>query len=354
MAIKKISYNLFVQMGCLLIGTSIPIVAWANDGRTANENLPAWTAKDIAVIVNDNDPLSSQIANYYQAKRQIPINQIIHVSFESGANTLTEKEFNKVKRQVDKQTPSHVQGYVLTWLLPFRVNCMSITTAFAVGYDKTFCAKGCTETRHNPYYDSSSPKPFDDFGWRPTILLAGKDFTSVQKLIDRGIASDYTNPKGTGYLLKTKDKARSSRAEKFPDIAKVLKGIFPVRYMEANFIEFQKDVMFYFTGMAHVKNIDRNTYLAGAIADHLTSYGGVMSGKSQMSVLEWLDAGVTGSYGTVLEPCNYPAKFSNPGVLMDNYLHGSSLIEAYWKSVAEPGQGVFVGEPLAKPFAIMK
>jgi hypothetical protein len=33
------------------------------------------------------------------------------------------------------------------------------------------------------------------------------------------------------------------------------------------------------------------------------------------------------------------------------YLRGSSLIEAYWKSVAQPGQGIFVGEPLAKPFA---
>jgi xylose isomerase len=26
------------------------------------------------------------------------------------------------------------------------------------------------------------------------------------------------------------------------------------------------------------------------------------------------------------------------------------LIEAYWKSVAWPGQGLFVGEPLARPW----
>jgi hypothetical protein len=26
------------------------------------------------------------------------------------------------------------------------------------------------------------------------------------------------------------------------------------------------------------------------------------------------------------------------------------LIEAYWKSVAWPGQGIFIGEPLARPF----
>ena len=110
-------------------------------------------------------------------------------------------------------------------------------------------------------------------------------------------------------------------------------------------------MLFYFTGLTHVQKINRNTYLPGAIADHLTSAGGILSGSYQMSILEWVQAGVTGSYGTVVEPCNFPEKFSNPGVLMDYYLKGNSLIEAYWKSVAEPGQGIFVGEPLAKPFA---
>ena len=36
---------------------------------------------------------------------------------------------------------------------------------------------------------------------------------------------------------------------------------------------------------------------------------------------------------------------------MAHYLQGETLIEAYWKSVAMPGQGIFIGEPLARPFA---
>jgi len=32
-------------------------------------------------------------------------------------------------------------------------------------------------------------------------------------------------------------------------------------------------------------------------------------------------------------------------------MHGESLIEAYWKGVAWPSQGIFIGEPLAAPFA---
>jgi hypothetical protein len=36
---------------------------------------------------------------------------------------------------------------------------------------------------------------------------------------------------------------------------------------------------------------------------------------------------------------------------MFHYATGASAIEAYWKSVAWPGEGVFIGEPLAHPFA---
>ena len=69
-----------------------------------------------------------------------------------------------------------------------------------------------------------------------------------------------------------------------------------------------------------------------------------------MHALEWLEAGATASYGSVVEPCNWLQKFPNPAVVIGRYLAGETLIESYWKSVEWPGQGVFVGEPLAAPF----
>jgi hypothetical protein len=36
---------------------------------------------------------------------------------------------------------------------------------------------------------------------------------------------------------------------------------------------------------------------------------------------------------------------------MRHYLSGDTLVEAYWKSVLMPSQGLFIGEPLAAPFA---
>ena len=92
------------------------------------------------------------------------------------------------------------------------------------------------------------------------------------------------------------------------------------------------------------------TFLPGAIADHLTSTAGDLLGTSQMSSLRWLEAGATASYGSVSEPCNYWQKFPNPAIMLKHYLAGETAIEAYWKSVAWPSQGLFIGEPLAAPY----
>lgn len=112
----------------------------------------------------------------------------------------------------------------------------------------------------------------------------------------------------------------------------------------------KSDVLFYFTGFASVDQIATNQYLPGAIADHLTSYGGQIPNSGQMSILRWIEAGATASFGTVAEPCNYTTKFPQASVAVARYFAGATLIEAYWKSVAWPGEGLFIGEPLARPY----
>jgi uncharacterized protein (TIGR03790 family) len=108
--------------------------------------------------------------------------------------------------------------------------------------------------------------------------------------------------------------------------------------------------MFYFTGVVVVNGLETLRFMPGAIADHLTSSGGNLTDSSQMSAMRWLEAGATGSYGTVVEPCAMTQKFPFPAVVVAHYLQGETLIEAYWKSVLMPGQGIFIGEPLAAPF----
>lgn len=313
--------------------------------------LPALSAIDLAVIVNDSDPLSIKIAEYYQQQRQIPEQNIIHIHFNPNYKSLPVNVFTQIKQSVDKQTPKHIQAYALTWMQTYRVGCMSITTAFAAGYNLAFCATGCKKTQPSPYFNTENSRPFDSYKWRPTMALAGKSFSDVKELIDRGIASDYSQPQGTAYLLNTSDKNRSARAILFPQINAQFNNLWPIEILKQDYIESKDDVMFYFTGTVHVKKIQSNHFLPGAVADHLTSTGGVLPGSKQMSIIKWLKTGATGSYGAVIEPCNFIEKFPNPGIMMQYYLRGNSLIEAYWKSVAWPGQGIFIGEPLAKPFA---
>jgi len=307
-------------------------------------------AASVAIIVNDEDPLSRHIADYYQGRRHIPAGNLIHISFRPGSNVMRPEVFTELKADVDRQTPAGVQFYVLAWTAPYRVGCMSITTAFAAGFDADFCVVGCKATRASPYFDSDSRRPRDDFGWRPTMMLAGENFDAVKALIDRGVAADGTHPEGTGYLVSTTDRSRNVRARFYPGILLMQSDRFRFELIRYNTLKYRDDIMFYFTGLARVDGIETNAFRPGAIADHLTSAGGKLTGSRQMSSLRWLEAGATGSYGSVTEPCSFVQKFPRPNIVINRYLNGETLIESYWKSVQWPGQGVFIGEPLAAPF----
>jgi uncharacterized protein (TIGR03790 family) len=182
------------------------------------------------------------------------------------------------------------------------------------------------------------------------MSIAAASFEQAKALIDRGVQSDGSFPSGTAYLLSTSDEARNVRSIWYAPIEKMFSSRLRVRRLQEDALRNKKDVLFYFTGMDKVEGLDTLQFVPGAVADHLTSTGGVLTESSQMSVLRWLEAGATGSYGTVVEPCNVLQKFPHPAVVMAHYLNGETLIEAYWKSVDMPGQGIFVGEPLASPF----
>jgi uncharacterized protein (TIGR03790 family) len=136
----------------------------------------------------------------------------------------------------------------------------------------------------------------------------------------------------------------------FPPSGKIARPPLDIHTEKAEAIEGKSDILFYLTGLVSVPKLDTLRFLPGALADHLTSSGGDLLGHGQMSSLRWLQAGATASYGTVSEPCNHPQKFPHAGVLIQHYLRGETALEAYWKSVAWPAQGLFIGDPLAAPY----
>jgi uncharacterized protein (TIGR03790 family) len=318
----------------------------------ASPPLLALDAKHLAVIINTSDPLSVQVGEYYAAQRRISFQNIIRVAFPPGQTVLSRQEFEEIKQVVDKKALPVVQAYALTWAAPYRVECMSITSAFAFGYDPAFCEPGCKPTRPSPYFNSRAKLPFSQLAMRPSMSIAATSFAQAKALIDRGVKADGQFPAGAAYLLSTSDSARNVRSPFYPAVQRVVDGRIPVFVLKRDSLKYVTDILFYFTGMYAVDGLQTLQFVPGALADHLTSSGGQLTdqGTGQMSALRWLEAGATGSYGAVVEPCNLTQKFPNPALVAANYLNGDTLIEAYWKSVAMPGQGVFIGEPLATPF----
>jgi len=323
-----------------------PAAAPANEPAASS----GLTARDLGLVINENDPLSVQIGAYYQQRRSIPAENVVRVRMPV-APVLSRLDFARVSRDVRNGLPSHVQALALAWSQPYRVDCMSITSAFASGFDARACVDGCKPTPFSMYFDSNGDTPYKEFGIRPTMMIAARTLEAARALIDRGVASDGSAPRGTAYLMDTSDSRRNQRAGSY-GFARDLGGNgLTVQVIKADALKGRSDVLFYFTGVMQVAELRTNRFLPGALADHLTSAGGDLSGGSdQMSSLEWLEAGAVASYGAVVEPCNFPGKFPNVPVVMRHYLKGETAIEAYWKSVLMPTQGIFIGEPLAAPF----
>ena len=352
----------------LLVSVAVPFVLTRGPFRpdpAADIGLDAGVvspldARHLALVINSADPLSEAIGSYYQQARHIPAEQVIRVRFVPGRTSLPVAEFHRLRRQVERQTPDRVQVYALAWATPWRVGCQSITSAFSFGYRPEECGRRCGTARVSPYYARGEVRrPWDQLRFRPSMLLAATSVAAGRALIDRGVAADGSAPPGTAYLMSTSDPLRNVRADRFAAVATSLGSRLRVRVLWGDVLEGAPDVIAYFSGLTVVAKIGSNHYRPGAVADQLTSTSGMLTGRSgtsadggngQMSAQRWLEAGATGSYGTVVEPCNSTTKFPDPGLFLTYYRRGDTLIESYWRSVAIPDQGVFIGEPLARPW----
>jgi uncharacterized protein (TIGR03790 family) len=313
-------------------------------------------AKDLGLVINTADPYSVEVGEFYAEARKLSAEQVLRIHVPVKAS-LTPEEFESLRAAIDAHFGPATQVLALAWTMPYAVSCNAITGALAMGFDARVCADSCALTAASPYFNSATPRPYSSLRMRPSMLLAAKDVAAAKRLIERGVASDESlgrrgGPPVHAYFAVTTDRARSVRARLFPPQG-TLRGVgLVVHVQRTQAVSGAERVVLYETGLPWVDKLDTLGWVPGALADHLTSFGGQLDGRSgQMSALEWIAAGATASYGTVSEPCSHPQKFPHPQVLLLNYVQGSTAIEAYWKSVASPLQGLFIGEPLAAPFA---
>jgi uncharacterized protein (TIGR03790 family) len=332
---------------------STSVLSWADVPRIAGR----LHAADLGLVINTADPYSVHVGEYYARVRGLRAEQILRVELPVRA-VLTPDELALLRERIDAQFGPSTQALALAWAAPSAVSCNSITGALTLGYDAALCEQTCAAARRpSPYANARTSRPLRDLGLRPSMLIAARSVAQAEALIDRGAAADgRLGLRGaspvSALFLATPDSARNVRMRLYPPPGLLRVPGVVIRHLPAAELGAQRDVVLVSTGTAVVDGLAGIQWAPGGMGDHLTSFGGRLGAvHGQSTVLDWIESGAVASYGTVSEPCSHVQKFPHPQWLLLHYVQGATAIEAYWKSVLWPQQGLFVGDPLAAPFA---
>lgn len=349
---------------------SAPAVRLPSPPASPQRRQPAWMpavrpdgrlqAADIGLVINTADPYSVAVGEHYIRRRGLKPQQVLRVSLPTTA-VVNRDVFDHLRGRIELRFQGRqpvVQALVLAWSFPYAVDCNSIGGALAMGFDAELCANSCQPSRPSRYFNASTSRPWSELGIRPVMHLAAPTVEEAKALIDRGALADgslalRSRPPVTALLLETQDAPRNVRSVLYPPAGTLGDAGVNLRVEPSFVLPASRRLLMVATGAMRLDFGAPLDWVPGGVGDHLTSFGGALEPwHGQSTALEWIASGATGSHGAVSEPCNHLQKFPHPQVFLQQYLQGATLIEAYWKSVAWPQQSLFIGEPLAAPFAI--
>jgi uncharacterized protein (TIGR03790 family) len=317
------------------------------------------------VVVNQNSSNSCELGNYYCQYRQVPPENVLRINWPGGNTLWTSNDFQTnlaaplLNMLATRQLTNQIQYVVLSMDIPFQTSFGSTvngtTTALFYGLRLGNGSDSLGVT--NSYAASegvfSQAKPVGAAGYSfLATMITADSLVRAEQLVTQGVAGDCTHPPQPVVLAKSPDPLRNIRYPYFDN------AIFNINVLEVsailrtneNSVWWPSGCLGFETGLAQF-NVSPGLFVPGAIADSLTSYGGVIFGpNSQTNLLNFINAGATGSYGTVAEPGADTQKFPNPQVYFYQ-ARGFNLAESYYQSINVPYLGLIVGEPLAAPFA---
>lgn len=317
------------------------------------------------VIVNQNSSNSCELGTYYCQRRQVPPQNVLDIHW-SGGNTLwTSNDLQTtlvaplLSLLAGEGLTNQIQYVVLSMDIPFQTSDSAVidSTTSALFYGLRLGSGGDPFSITNSYAASEGifnpPATAGAPGYSfLTTMITGDSLAQAEALVDQGVSSDGTFPQEPVILAKSSDILRNIRYVNFDN------AIFNVNLLDVSTIMrtntdsvcWPGACMGFETGLANF-NVAPGFCVSGAVADSMTSYGGLIFGESgQTSELAFITNGAAGSYGTVTEPENDIQKFPNPQVYFYQ-ARGFSLAESYYQSVNIPYLGLMVAEPLAAPFA---
>jgi uncharacterized protein (TIGR03790 family) len=247
--------------------------------------------------------------------------------------------------------------------IPYRVqdgtSYNSTTSTLFYGFKSDLPLGSCTlpSTATNPY--AATEGIFRSLQTAPaftnallTTMITASNLADAKVTVDQGVAGDSTFPIQPVMLAKSTDRLRNIRYLQF-DNAEFDSRLLGLNKLVRTNCSNPAELGYiggYQNGMGGFQ-LGETRFVPGAVADDLTSFGGrLFVPNDQTTLLAFLTAGASGSYGTVVEPCAYKEKFPSPMVFFYQ-ARGFSLAEAYYQSVSYPYQGLMAGEPLTSPFS---
>ena len=317
------------------------------------------------VVVNQASSNSCALGNYFCERRRVPPQNVLRINWSGGNASWTSNDFQTnlviplLNMLANRQLTNQIDYVVLSTDIPFQTSFGSTVngTTSALFYGSRLGNGSDPLGVTNSYaaseapFRQATPVGAPGYSFLATMITAGS-LAQAEALVDQGVNSDRQFPQQPVVLAKSSDPIRNIRYPYFDNaIFNVnILGNTSVLRTNSDSLSWPNGALGYETGLAQF-SVPPGTFVPGAMADSLTSLGGIIFGpNSQTNLLAFINAGAAGSYGTVAEPDNDTQKFPNP----QDYFYqarGFSLAECYYQSINAPYLGLMVAEPLAAPFA---
>jgi uncharacterized protein (TIGR03790 family) len=317
------------------------------------------------VIINQASSNSCELGNYYCQQRQVPPQNVLYINWMGGNTLWTSNDLQTslvtplLNMLASRQLTNQIQYVVLSMDIPFQTSDGPIVngTTSALFYGLRLGDGSDPFGTTNSYAASeaifSQDMPVGPTGFSfLTTMITGNSLAQAEQLVNQGVSADGTFPQPPVILAKSSDSYRNLRYLYFDN------AIFNVDLLDVSgilrtnmdLVSWPHGCLGFETGLADF-SVPQVGFISGALADSLTSFGGIIFGSNdQTNLLAFINGGAAGSYGTVSEPENDTQKFPNPQVYFYQ-ARGFNAAESYYQSLNVPYLGLTVAEPLSAPFA---
>ena len=332
-------------------------------------------SRRVLLVINNKNPDSIEIGEYYAMKRQIPPENICQIACgdaESITKTFYRTTIEDPIRFAIKNCPNEIDFIVLTKGVPIRIgdNFGPSVDSYVAAMNLAFEPLPSTRPPEsdseilrsgNPYYSSTERFTSKKFGFHLTTRLDGYTVEHVKRLIDRSVKA--APEQGTFYFDLAQNRTSGAygalNAEmKLSATSLKERGFETLVETTASFVNPNIPLMGYVSWGSNDAKFDRATFKSlkfksGAISETFVSTSArsfmeLTDGQSQIGDL--IAAGVTGVKGYASEP--WTVALANPEILMDRYTRGYNLAESFYAaSRLLKWKDVIIGDPICSPYA---